>query len=622
MAEDQSPPSLNSLSPSSSPIDGQVNSALEGSFVYVAGDPEIQTNGNVPETELSDGEHSSTSSETSERFPDEEDTVSLGERVAKLRTVERQPFTFPTNFRILYVGSPPTEVLKQKLFLKFVIGLSDIFWEEANSDLQSYEIKPEKKSNIDPISNFNDPNLDYYPEYYPDSGVAISEADYTNRPFEEALSYLHNQFQKKENDDDLVDLCIFFIPTDVTQLTREVIPFMKRLKGKVTIFPVIASEKDFNGYGIFFKNECEEKRRSVAKCFEDNNIDIFIWKDDGLIQDRNEQNELLPSNWVETNYTKKVLTVEEFAKMNETLLYEDLKLLRERSLEMRKDRQHDEMVKKRVQTFEWFVEILRTFTIVSTILYTIYLVVFGVWSYAEWSVMSSDLRDSLHVVSSATSRLPFDNNIPNLPSGGNNINYDDTSARFEVLQLSQSRFVVDTFSRRGNEVSFEVIVKHNPQLLRRYEAVDFKNGKYEFNIDVSGAKGDVFVEVWEKDSETVRVVKWSPDKVPKPEPEVPVPNEDENDYTSSIIKGATDYATIVAHNLKHRVTPSIQIITSWTVKAGQHIKDNAIHFALSSQYWAMFLKEKFDELVPTVWDMIIEWGVYLKTGALSLFEEQ
>ncbi|CAG8685346.1 1394_t:CDS:2, partial [Ambispora leptoticha] len=595
MAEDQSSPS--------SPVDEPVVNGLEGSYEFIdtRDNPEpVQTNGDGFEAESS-----SETSEDNQRFPDEEDNFSSGERVSELRAVERQPFTYPTNFRILYVGSLPNEQLKQLLFMKFVGGLSDIFWEEANNDLQSYEIKQERKSILYPVSNIEDP------QYYPDSGVAIIEADFTNRPFGDAFDYLLNQYQKKDNnDEDLVDLCVFFIPTDVPQLTREVIPFMKKLQGKVTIFPIIASAKDLNGSGTYFKNECEDKRKSIARCFEENNIDIFIWKDDGLIQERHVvKGEQIP-RWVETYNTKKVLAVEEFTEIDSDLLFEDLKLLRERSLEMRKDRQHDEMVKKRVQTFEWFVEILRTFTIVLTILYTLYLVVFGVWSYAEWSVMSSDLRESLQVVSSAT----FGNNMPNLLSGGNNINYEDTSGRFEVYQLSRSRFVIDTSSRRDNEASFEVTVKHNPQLLRRYESVELRNGKYEFDIDVSGAKGDVIVEVWEKYDKTARIVKWSPDKVTKLVSEAAVPKEDEN----GIIKGATNYVMLAAHNIKHWTTPSIQKVKSWVAKVQQNIEDNAISFALASQNWVKDIKEKLEEKWVPVWDAFRKWGIYLKEqlGAL------
>ncbi|KAG9285966.1 hypothetical protein G9A89_022642 [Geosiphon pyriformis] len=574
---------------------------LEDSFEFIGSDSrdlnniDLHINGNSQEGEYADAYSSSPSEneEDGQNFPDEEDVINPSQRLAKLRNTKRQPFSTPTNFRVLYVGSPPNEQLKQTLFHKFAEALSSIFWEEANSNLQSSDIGPEKKSNLLPISNYQEARL----EYYHDSGVAISEADFTNRPYEEVLTYLQNQFQKKENDDDLIDLCIFFIPTDIIILSRDILPFMKKLQGKVTLFPLIASINDLNVSGIYFRNECEEQRRSIAKFFEDNGIDIFIWKEDGLVHDRNAKGEQI-SGWVETMYTKKILAVEEFASWEASKIFEDMQLLRERSLEIRKDRQHDEMVKKRAQNFERFVEILRTITIMLTILYTFYLVVFGVWSYAEWSVIPSDLRESLEVVSSATSRMQAQN-IP-----FDTANYDD-AVRFEVTQLSPRRFVIDTYPKRRSE-SYEVIVKHNPQILRQYEAKDMGNGIYEFEIDPTGAQGDVIVEIRDKLGEMIKTIQWSPNNighVAKKGAENPAIKQEAEQG-----KEFRGYSTIAVHNIKFWASLLVNKVESFFEAVGENLSFVA-HKAAS---WASSTKEEIQAGIPIFWNKVKGWAKYLK----------
>ncbi|PKY26502.1 hypothetical protein RhiirB3_415200, partial [Rhizophagus irregularis] len=74
---------------------------------------------------------------------------------------------------------------------------------------------------------------------------------------------------------------------------------------------------------------------------------------------------------------------------------------------------------------------------------------------------------------------------------------------FNVLNKKQY------FDNRKND--FEVVVTHNPpQILGRYDVQEIGNGRYMFEIDTTGSKGEVLVEIKEKNGSLIKTVTWVP----------------------------------------------------------------------------------------------------------------
>ncbi|CAG8574548.1 10640_t:CDS:2 [Acaulospora morrowiae] len=420
--------------------------------------------------------------------------------ITKSRNFKRHQFNIPFVFRVMYVGENVPDKCKRGLFNKISESLSQIFWELAEVAIQPNEINLEKRHIICPVASIPEDGKFNF-DCYEDSGVTLCEADLTNAPYNRVFDYLHSQFKEIKSDADLIDLCVVFIPPDVDNISTDFLSMMHKLQDKVTLFPIIA----LDGNEIYFKDEREEKRRAISKYLKENDIEIFIWKADQMIEDG--KNGETDPRWVETVYTKKVLTIDDFISFDNEAVYEDLQLLRSRAIEFRKDRQRREREKRRSQRFG----VLRDITIMCIILYVVYLFMSLVWHYAEWSVIPSDLAQSLHTVSRASLKTQNQNGPQTIP-----LDNGEMGPLIEVFQETSSRFTFEILNKKQvvntrNE-NFEVVVTHYPrQVLGRHSVVELSNGKYSFDIDTTGALGDVKVEI-KKNGQLVKVVPWSPKK--------------------------------------------------------------------------------------------------------------
>lgn len=435
-------------------------------------------------------------SDVEQALDDESDTAS--QRLARVRNYERYPFSFPANFHVMYIGRDVPLQSKHTIFTKVSESLSQIFWDEAEGAIN--DVGLEKRLVVCPVSNIPQDGRPQV-EYFQDSGVAICEADLTNGPYTKAFEFLQKKFAKTDQDSALIDLCIVFIPQDASTLDEhfrdELLPTMKKLQEKVTLLPII------NDQELTFRDEKEERRRTILKSFEDRGIEIFTWKADQMIQDRDRNGE-----WVETVYTKKVLFVNEFTTFENQVVYEDLQLLRSRAIEFRKDRQRKEQAKKRAQECDRFAAILKDIIIKCMILYTIYLFFTGVRNYAEWAVIPSDLKSSLQAVTRASLKTQNQNRLQTI-----SLDNGETQPLIEVFQESSSRFVFNIMSKkryvRNRKDVFEVIVTHHPpQILGRYDVHEIDEGRYAFDINTSGSKGEVLVEIKEKNGSSIKIITW------------------------------------------------------------------------------------------------------------------
>ncbi|CAG8566024.1 7893_t:CDS:2 [Diversispora eburnea] len=449
----------------------------------------------------SDSDLSSDGSENSQAFGNEYENNPPSQRLSKLRDFKRHQFNFPVTVRIMYIGQNVPEQCKRRTFAKICESLSQIFWEEADGLIPPNDVGPEKRSIIGPVSKIPDDGKPHL-EYYSDSGVALCEVDLTNGPCSRVFDYFQNQFSKTDSDTNfdinLVDLCIAFIPPDANNILPELLSTMKKLHDKVTLFPIIALQ----GKELYAQDEREEKRLKILKYFEDNGIEIFIWKADEMIED-------VRDRWVETVYTKKILTVEDFVAFEAEYIYEDLQLLRTRAIEFKKERLRNERAKRRQQLCDKVASILKDIVIVGAILYIVYFSISSVWQYAEWSILPSDLAKSFQAVSRASLKTQDQNGPKTI-----HLDFGETEPLINVNQESSSRFVFDILNKDqlGNfrKENFDVVVTHNPpQVLGRSLVEDLGNGRYFFDIDTTGAQGEVKVEI-KKNGQVVKEVPWSP----------------------------------------------------------------------------------------------------------------
>ncbi|POG60852.1 hypothetical protein GLOIN_2v1709184 [Rhizophagus irregularis DAOM 181602=DAOM 197198] len=396
----------------------------------------------------------------------------------------------------MYIGQNVSNSCKHSIFSKISESMSQIFWDEADGVMPTNDIGLERRLVICPVRNLPEDGRPQF-EYLLDLGVAIYEADLTDRSdgyFSRASEYLQKTFA--ENDlDNLVDLCIVFVPQDVDRFPNELLLTMRKLQEKVTLLPIITVSDN----ELTFTNEREKKRRAIVKLIEDNGIKIFTWKADQMIEDRRDH------RWVETVYTKNFLIVNEFIFFDNQAIYDDFQLLRSRAIEFRKDRLNKERAKKRSRYFDKLVDSSKNIINTCAAFYIIYLFVTCIWHYAEWSVIPSDLASSLQAVSRAS--LKAQNKIvpQTIP-----LDNGETQPLIEVFQESSNRFMFNILNKKQyfeNRNDFEVVVTQN---LGRYDVQEIGNSRYMFDIDTTGSKGEVLVEIKEKNGSSIKIVTWVP----------------------------------------------------------------------------------------------------------------
>ncbi|PKY57671.1 hypothetical protein RhiirA4_449087 [Rhizophagus irregularis] len=139
----------------------------------------------------------------------------------------------------MYIGQNFSNSCKHRIFCKISESMSQILWDEADGVMPTNDISLERKFVINPVIFPEDGRLQV--KYLPDLGVAIYEADLTDRSdgyFSRASEYLQKTFAKNDLDN-LVDLCIVFVPQDVDRFPNELLLTMRKLQEKVTLLPII-----------------------------------------------------------------------------------------------------------------------------------------------------------------------------------------------------------------------------------------------------------------------------------------------------------------------------------------------------------------------------------------------
>jgi len=297
-------------------------------------------------------------------------------------------------------------------------------------------------------------------------------------------------------------------------------------------------------------------------------------------------------------------------------MFEDLRLLRSRALEFRKEREKREIVQRRIRNVEKLVEFVRSFLMVAFILGVVYFFFLSMWTYGEFSVIPEDIRESLQVVSSATSNLNQQEPSWQLTE---TLGFDSSqqSRLVEVYQVSRSRFVVDTYDRkqtsRGITRAYEAIVLHNAKVLRRHDVSGIGDGRYSFEIETSDAKGNVYVALRDKNGEVVRVVPWLGDKMieaVRRSSAQPVTNTEttpHNDY-------GFDYSAVSSN-----VARQAQQVYLMALSVGGQLADNAkIIFGYAKKQvdqLTAYIAEEFNEWAPYILDQIASWANFAKEKA-------
>ncbi|CAB4423173.1 unnamed protein product [Rhizophagus irregularis] len=144
-------------------------------------------------------------------------------------------------------------------------------------------------------------------------------------------------------------------------------------------------------------------------------------------------------------------------------IYDDLQLLRSRAIEFRKDRLNKERAKKRC--------------------------------------VKSVFKSPNKIVPQT---IPLDNG--------------ETQPLIEVFQESSNRFMFNVLNKKqyfdNRKNDFEVVVTHNPpQFWAVNDVQEIGNGRYMFVIDTTGSKGEVLVEIKEKNGSLIKTVTWVPRKI-------------------------------------------------------------------------------------------------------------
>ncbi|CAB4400928.1 unnamed protein product [Rhizophagus irregularis] len=559
------------------PIDSNANNAI----------PEIPARENEDIEDFADFANESLGEESGS---DSDDEVEINDNEDD--TPSQRLASFPANFRVMYIGQNVSNPCKHRIFSKISESMSQIFWDEADGVMPTNDIGLERRLVICPVKLPEDGRPQV--EYFPDSGVAIYEADLTDRSdgyFSRASEYLQKTFA--ENDlDNLVDLCIVFVPQDVDRFPNELLLTMRKLQEKVTLLPIIT----MSGNELTFTNEREEKRRAIVKLIEDNGIKIFTWKADQMIEDRRDH------RWVETVYTKKILTVNEFTSFDNQAIYDDLQLLRSRAIEFRKDRLNKERAKKRSRYFDKLVDNSKKIIYICAALYIIYLFVTGIWHYAEWSVIPSDLASSLQAVSRAS--LKAQNKIvpQTIP-----LDNGETQPLIEVFQESSNRFMFNVLNKKqyfdNRKNDFEVVVTHNPpQILGRYDVQEIGNGRYMFEIDTTGSKGEVLVEIKEKNGSLIKTVTWVPkeDKTKSND----IKNHEEE---STLLEFFQNKVAITCQNAVSYSTYAYEEVVVFGTNVLNGIHASIIYFGYQLSVFNNILWDYVNYWVPIIREKVLNW---------------
>ncbi|CAJ0757656.1 12689_t:CDS:2, partial [Entrophospora sp. SA101] len=341
---------------------------------------------------------SSESSDYSGKLIEDNKADTPSQRIAKVRDFKRKNISSLTSFRVIYMGEDVPNTCKHGVFSKLCESLGQYFLDEVKKPIMQ-EISDEKRYVLCPATNLPMPNNTGY-EYYTDSGVSVYEIDLTNKSLTEAKdSLFKNHFKIDSIDDDgedgeedesfnqhLFDLCVVFIPPDLARFPSFLIKTMQELQKFVTLLPIIS----LYGQELIFNHEKDQKRKDILRHLENNKIEMFVWRADNMAEDLDKKGKPT-GKFIETNYSNKLLTIDDFSMLNSEKVYHDMQILRARAIQFRKEHKSMAELKKRSKRIDNKVKLGRKISIVITAILIAYLSIFIMANFAQWTLIPADL---------------------------------------------------------------------------------------------------------------------------------------------------------------------------------------------------------------------------------------
>ncbi|CAJ0746252.1 5961_t:CDS:2, partial [Entrophospora sp. SA101] len=320
----------------------------------------------------SDDDLSTTSSESSDytgKLIEGNKADTPSQRIAKVRDFKRKNISSLTSFRVIYMGEDVPNTCKHGVFSKLCESLGQYFLDEVKKPI-TQEISDEKRYVLCPATNLPMPNNTVY-EYYTDSGVSVYEIDLTNKSLTEAKD---NLFKTHFKIDNLARFPSFLIKT------------MQELQKFVTLLPIIS----LYGQELIFNHEKDQKRKDILRHLENNKIEMFVWRADNMAEDLDKKGKPT-GKFIETNYSNKLLTIDDFSMLSSEKVYHDMQILRARAIQFRKEHKSMAELKKRSKRIDNKVKLGRKISIVITAILIAYLSIFIMANFAQWTLIPADL---------------------------------------------------------------------------------------------------------------------------------------------------------------------------------------------------------------------------------------
>ncbi|CAJ0835136.1 7106_t:CDS:2, partial [Entrophospora sp. SA101] len=483
----------------------------------------------------SDDDLSTTSSESSDytgKLIEGNKADTPSQRIAKVRDFKRKNISSLTSFRVIYMGEDVPNTCKHGVFSKLCESLGQYFLDEVKKPI-TQEISDEKRYVLCPATNLPMPNNTVY-EYYTDSGVSVYEIDLTNKSLTEAKDNLFKTHFKIDSIDDddgdgndgeedessnqhLFDLCVVFIPPDLARFPSFLIKTMQELQKFVTLLPIIS----LYGQELIFNHEKDQKRKDILRHLENNKIEMFVWRADNMAEDLDKKGKPT-GKFIETNYSNKLLTIDDFSMLSSEKVYHDMQILRARAIQFRKEHKSMAELKKRSKRIDNKVKLGRKISIVITAILIAYLSIFIMANFAQWTLIPADLASSLGTVSKAN--LGHDDDI--IISNNHNINeffsqYKTLSKYIRIWQTSSNKFEFDIIKPFNSKITKElnVILYYDKQKSIRKQAKIIGKNHYSFEINGEDSANNsikkngskILIKIVDKNGVVIKEFEWPKD---------------------------------------------------------------------------------------------------------------
>ncbi|CAJ0651752.1 8939_t:CDS:2 [Entrophospora sp. SA101] len=451
----------------------------------------------------SDDDLSTTSSESSDytgKLIEGNKADTPSQRIAKVRDFKRKNISSLTSFRVIYMGEDVPNTCKHGVFSKLCESLGQYFLDEVKKPI-TQEISDEKRYVLCPATNLPMPNNTVY-EYYTDSGVSVYEIDLTNKSLTEAKD---NLFKTHFKIDNLARFPSFLIKT------------MQELQKFVTLLPIIS----LYGQELIFNHEKDQKRKDILRHLENNKIEMFVWRADNMAEDLDKKGKPT-GKFIETNYSNKLLTIDDFSMLSSEKVYHDMQILRARAIQFRKEHKSMAELKKRSKRIDNKVKLGRKISIVITAILIAYLSIFIMANFAQWTLIPADLASSLGTVSKAN--LGHDDDI--IISNNHNINeffsqYKTLSKYIRIWQTSSNKFEFDIIKPFNSKITKElnVILYYDKQKSIRKQAKIIGKNHYSFEINGEDSANNsikkngskILIKIVDKNGVVIKEFEWPKD---------------------------------------------------------------------------------------------------------------